>query len=324
MIRINTTLLMAAFSLLSVLSAKAQPLYTVTDLGTLGYGSSNATSINNGGEVGGNTQGLAFLYYNGAMHDIGAGLGSSVWELNDKGEAIGTAGDPNRYYFIYTAGTLHPLTTPNSNVVFTNINDGSERIGYIAEPDSDLGFRYINGRNQTLGTLDGNGCVPYGINSRGQIVGYSGHAFLYDNGHMEDLGGLGPNSSKNATAYAINDHAQVVGFGYLPSQNVTVAHAFFYTGGLMRDIGTLPGYTGSVAVGINNSGEIVGYCYNASSGATFLYVSGKMYNLTTLLVPGTGWTITTAAGINDSGQIAATGAENNVAHALLLTPTLRK
>jgi uncharacterized membrane protein len=26
----------------------------------------------------------------------------------------------------------------------------------------------------------------------------------------------------------------------------------------MRDIGALPGYTGSVAVGINNSGQIVG------------------------------------------------------------------
>jgi uncharacterized membrane protein len=194
MIHPTRIILTATLSLFSVLSGQAQPLYTVTDLGNLGFGSSNATCINNRGEVGGNTQGIAFLYDDGAMHDIGAGVESSVWELNDRGEAIGTAGAPNIYYFIYTGGKVHPLTNPNSNVAFTNINNSGKMIGYNAETYADVGFRYINGIYQPLGTLNGLACTPYGINSQGQIVGSAGPAFLYDNGHIKSLGSLGSNA----------------------------------------------------------------------------------------------------------------------------------
>jgi probable HAF family extracellular repeat protein len=142
------------------------------------------------------------------------------------------------------------------------------------------------------------------------------------NGNMQDLGGFGPNSASNATfAYGINDHGQVVGFGYIQGQNgVALAHAFLYTSGRLLDLGTLQGYTSSVATGINNRGEIVGYCDNDTSSAPFLDVSGQMYNVTALLVPNAGWTVIAVPGINDSGQIAATGIRNNVGHALLLTP----
>jgi hypothetical protein len=44
------------------------------------------------------------------------------------------------------------------------------------------------------------------------------HAFLYDNGKMHDLGALGAISAHDSSfAYAVNDHGQVAGFGYLPS-----------------------------------------------------------------------------------------------------------
>jgi probable HAF family extracellular repeat protein len=294
--------------------AEAQPSYTVTDLGDL----FTPTSINNLGEVGGYSQTgttiHAFLYRNGKMIDIGAGSGSTLWELNDRGEAIGTAGDPNRYYFLYSGGAVHRLTAPNSDVVFTNLNNSGELIGYTAEPTADLGFRYLNGHSQSLGTLGKDGCAPLGINNQGQIVGqsgavFAGHAFLYDNGRMHDLGALGANSAHNSSfAYAVNDLGQVVGFGYLPIPTGSVAHAFFYSAGVMRDIGTLPGYTGSVAVGINNSGQIVGYCYSASSSAPFVYENGHMYNLSALL---------SASAINDFGQIVGQGTDG---HALVLTP----
>jgi probable HAF family extracellular repeat protein len=310
--------------------AKAQRLYTVTDLGTLGNGSSNATSINNKGVVGGNTEGIAFLYYNGAMHDIGAGSGSSVWAVNDRCEAIGSAGDPNRYYFIYKGSTIHRFPPANGTLVAMDINDSGTIVGWVTgdptKVNTTFGFVYRDGRYTTLGTLGGNDSLAYSINRQGQIVGTSGsasgelHAFLYRNGYMKDLGAL---ANSTTVAYSINDHGEVVGYGSIPGQN-GVGHAFLYAGGVMRDLGTLTGFTSSIATGINDGGEIVGYCNGDAGAAGFLYVSGHMYDLTALLVPNTGWTIFSVGGINDAGQISVTGMGNNVAHALLLTPARRK
>src|SRR5260370_37084392 len=66
-----------------------------------------------------------------------------------------------------------------------------------------------------LGTLGGNRSFAFGINNRGQIVGESitasgsGHAFLFENGAMVDLGTLPGGSFSKASG--INDRGQVVG-----------------------------------------------------------------------------------------------------------------
>ena len=77
-------------------------------------------------------------------------------------------------------------------------------------------------------------------------------------------------------------------------------HAFLYSGGVMTDLGTLPGGTYSCATGINNNGQIVGYSNTASGPIhAFLYSGGKMTDLGTL----PGGDNSEATGINDSGQI---------------------
>jgi probable HAF family extracellular repeat protein len=121
---------------------------------------------------------------------------------------------------------------------------------------------------------------------------------------VTDLGTLGGASSQ---ANGINDSGQVVGYAYTPSGST---HAFLYSGGIMTDLGTLPGGTQSVAYGINASGQVVGYSSIDSSGDdhAFLYSGGVMKDLGTL-----GGSGSAAYGINASGQVI--GNANTASHA---------
>src|SRR5262249_50738633 len=83
-----------------------------------------------------------------------------------------------------------------------------------------------------LGTLGGISSVAWGINSTGQVAGYSyvpgnaiTHAFLYDEGVSPPMQDLGTFGGTNSEAYGINDSGQVVGFANTPSQ---ATRAFLY------------------------------------------------------------------------------------------------
>src|SRR5439155_1746788 len=113
-----------------------------------------------------------------------------------------------------------------------------------------------------LGTLPGGtNSVAKGINSAGDVVGYSDtasgdqHAFLYKHGTMTDLGTL-PGGSFSI-ANGINQTGAVVGYSDTASGN----HAFLYEHGTMTDLGTLPGGFESIANGINSAGAVVGVSY---------------------------------------------------------------
>lgn len=67
-----------------------------------------------------------------------------------------------------------------------------------------------------------------------------------------DLGTLGGSSSH---ATAINDAGQVAGLSMTADGS---AHAFLWQGGVIRDLGTLPGDVESAAFGLNNHGQVVG------------------------------------------------------------------
>ena len=94
-------------------------------------------------------------------------------------------------------------------------------------PNSSV-FVYSNGVLTNLGTLGGPSGIGNGINSSGQVAGYSHNgsgiyrAFL-SNGHtLTDIGDLGGGS---AVAYAINDLAQVVGTAVTAAMAATAATA---------------------------------------------------------------------------------------------------
>src|SRR5437764_14332116 len=98
----------------------ADILYSVTDLGTSGGGSSTGYAINNAGQVVGSSytsadDSHAFLYSNGKMTDLGT-LGGSRSEglgLNNAGQVTGWAETTTRdvHAFFYSQGQMRGLGT---------------------------------------------------------------------------------------------------------------------------------------------------------------------------------------------------------------------
>src|SRR5262249_51103206 len=138
------------------------------------------------------------------------------------------------------------------------------------------------------------------INAVGQVVGWAGHAVLWNNGTIIDLGRLEPKGGSSAAA--INDRGQIVGWS---SVGATIngrytTHAFLLTpedtdgdgppdrwfrdfnadgaNDLMTDLGPPPGSTSwSQGAAINNAGQVV---VNTPDKA-FLWDSGAFTELVT-------------------------------------------
>jgi probable HAF family extracellular repeat protein len=172
-----------------------------------------------------------------------------------------------------------------------------------------------SGVGRDLGTLGGPSAWATGINDNGQIIGQSLNTisagqpkqvegwswsrpvtgFLWENGHMVDLGNLG---GTFALPTRINNRGQVIGL--MTSAGDTSSHPFLWENGSLKDLGTLGGSSGR-ANAINESGEVVGGARLANGlNRAFLWKDGVMTNLGTL---GTG---SQAWGINSKSQIVGT------------------
>jgi probable HAF family extracellular repeat protein len=266
-------------------------------LGTL-YGSdTDATAINELGQVVGASDSYAFIWLNSGqpMKDLGAfftggGDYSLASDINASGEVTGVAA-------VASGGPYH---------AFLWRNDGTPMVD--------------------LGTLGGN---SYGqcINSSGQVAGYSvtklggsaAHAVFWrnDGTPIKDLRTLGGADSFPA---AMNDLGQIVGYSTLHAHDDTTDHAFIWKndGTYMANLGTLGGPT-SHAVGINNSGWVVGSADTATSGHAFLWKNdGKgMRDLNGLIDPADPLkpyvVLYAAQAINDAGDILAVGVDSRTA-----------
>jgi probable HAF family extracellular repeat protein len=325
--------------------------WTVTDLGTLSdWGTSNATAINNNGQVVGkastgelNAQGNdiqhAFLW-DGAMHDLGviggtsASLNSYAYGIDDKGQIVGnsqiTGGGTDSYAYIYNNGSMQNLAVVGSaNGINSNgqvVGSGYNNHAFIRNSDGtfiDLGC---------LSTYTGTRSSGQAINSSGQVAAYEGtgmgqggtaKAFIWSNGSRQGLGTLGGTGS---AAYGINDAGQVVGESATPGD--AYAHAFFWNGSAMKDLGTFG--DSSQANDINNNGQVVGMSdgvfadFMQTHAVTWTINADGSVTMTDLndLVAGQGWSLGEATAINDKGQIVGWGYnENNPFgwHAFLLS-----
>ncbi|WP_199512543.1 hypothetical protein [Nucisporomicrobium flavum] len=194
-------------------------------------------------------------------------------------------------------------------------------------------------RSVALGTLGGSSTMAFGLNDRSQVVGRSEtsagtfHPFLWQRGHLTDLGVLaaGPDESGTArdinargdvvggsrdaqghmravlwrhgritvlgslsgTATALNDRGQVVGTQWTET---TPPRGFIWQHGRLRDLG-IAGPT--EPLGINNRGQVVGWSGRGADGPrrAFLWDHGTV---TWLATPGPD---SSAGAINDRGEI---------------------
>ncbi len=239
---------------------------------------------------------------------------------------------------LFRLGTTPTLLESTNPSYATGINNQAEIVGGISVLNEIAAYAFAYQRGATAflpcPTNPVTMMAASAINNDGDIVGFktvqpgnnsSGEEFpfFWHQGLMQDLGTLGGNT---ATATAVNDSGEVVGWSSTVSNQET--HAFLYREGEMIDLGRLPGahYNPntnnipfnpvppvSVAYAINNWGMIVGQALTATDLHAFIYSNGRMTDLNNLVKltrvggrPGF-VELTGANGINDVGQIVGVG-----------------
>jgi probable HAF family extracellular repeat protein len=307
--------------------------YTVTDLGPI-----HPHAINNRGQVVGQESGH-WMHAGPILWDAGEVIhlsptAGSAYDINDAGQVVGSS--------------LNPATEWYEAFLWEDANGNGQ-----SDP----------GELQWLGTLGGvndfNGSAANGINNLGHVVGEAccewnengsvTYAVRWQNGGMVSLGTLGGDSS---TAYAINDHDQIVGWSQVEGDDA--GHAFLWQDGRMSDLGA--DYYQSRARAINNAGQVVGFidwpdnfpflwlpepAYGLPAGLNTLDLPGNQFginnlghlvdgpilwkngvttNINTLFPADSGWSVANAADINDRGQITGRANYNGEGRGFLLTP----
>jgi probable HAF family extracellular repeat protein len=269
------------------------------DLGTLGGYQSNASYVNDWGEVVGfstlntipdpysflGTSFHTFIWQNGHMRDLGT-LGGP-----DAGPSQG--GINQRFGLV--AGASYINSIPN---------------GTTGVPTQDP-FLWDNGTMTDLGTLGGTIGFAAVANNRGEVAGQSNlagdltfHPFLWDHRNITDLGTLG---GDNGTANWLNDAGEVV--GRADRTGSQTFGAFLWKRGIMTDLGEVGSDPCSNARAINSSEQIVGSSSDCTNPLhAFLWEQGgPMVDLNTLVRSNSGFQVLIAYNINERGEIAGTG-----------------
>ncbi|MEV4701815.1 hypothetical protein [Actinoplanes sp. NPDC049316] len=151
-------------------------------------------------------------------------------------------------------------------------------------------------RAVALGTLGGSSTMAYGINDRSQVVGRSettdgyAHPFLWQRGHMSDLGVLAPGEDQLGTAHDVNARGDVVG-GSRDAQGHM--RAVLWRHGRITVLGSVSGFANAV----NDRGQVVGTQWTETTQPRgFIWQDGRLQDLG---IPGP----TEPLDINNRGQV---------------------
>ena len=277
--------------------------------------------------------------------------------INDRGEAVGMSEtaepDPNGedicgfgtflmcVPFLWRDGHMSALpTVGGNNGQASAINNRGEVVGFAetayADPTcppapAEVPVLWDGGQAHALPLVgtDPDG-FAFGINDRGQAVGYSGncsfatHAVVWKNNTavvLQDLGG-----TKSNVAYVINNWGQIAG-KVRSADGTTYVAALWQPDGTLTILGILPEDFAAFATGINDRGQVVGNNFDSNFNWShgFIWQGGVMTDLNTLIPADSNLFIISASNINERGQISGmatvqTGPHAGDIHAYLLTP----
>jgi probable HAF family extracellular repeat protein len=162
------------------------------------------------------------------------------------------------------------------------------------------------------------------------------HAFLWQNGHLRDLGALPGNNS--SAVFQVNQQGVGVGLSEVadtdPFTGWPSMHAVLFKDGHVVDLGTLPGGHEALALGIDAHGQVSGFSANATADPfandffgpdtawsrqirTFVWHDGVMRDIGTL-----GGTDALMNAANASGQITGQSFTNSTVNPATGYPTL--
>lgn len=290
--------------------ASAARKYTITNLGP-----GSAEAINNSGQVTGHLAldggSLHAFLYDGTIRDLGAtGENSFGSDINNLGQITGY-GTQGAFYY---DGDMHWLT---GDYAGAGISDGGLIAGYAAPGGQPHAMIYY-GVWEAVPTLGGSEGACTAANNTGAVTGFSTtdngerHAIVYD----FTIHDIIPDC-QHSVGYDINDAGSVAGYYY---PDIMGYRRAFVHDGALHDLGVLPGYDASAALGINQAGHVVGVCATGGEQHAFLYDT-EMRDLNDLIEPGSGWILTEAHDVNDGGAIVGKGIYNGVESGFILTPT---
>ncbi len=338
-------------------ASASKPLFTVTDLGTLGGSYSEGLSMNDRGQVIGDSTlpgeqtSDAFVWRNGVIKDLGRldGPTSVAFGINERGQIVGVAdtvlpedsvGGSHGWVPVMwdSSGKIHPLGTlggPRGGAYA--IDDRGRIVGtadtsvYLQETQwyQQRGFIMQNGQKHAFSNpLGGLNTWAGGINSRGQVIGSvslpgeQGAACVIWSGSLTTnpkFTNLGQMGGQWCNPYSISDQGLVSGFSTTPDG---LQHAWKWQDGKATPLQPLPGDNQSYGLD-GRLGLVVGCSFDGTDSLSraVIWYGDKVVDLNTFIPADSGWWLGCANFINARGQITGSGLVNGQVHAYLLTPT---